>query len=130
VFDAYNAITQYCSRNGKHIAVRNHAYCLYLETLREALEAHGSQTPRVVENTEAALLTDQAIQGYVSRAESFTNNVIEAAIEPILKTNNRESFWKGVGSSMLGSFFFSLLLMIAFWLGKDQIESWLRAISG
>jgi len=129
VFYAYEAITAYCSSHGKHLAVRNHADCLYLETLREALSSQERNTPSVVENTESALLTEQAIQGYVARAESFTDGVINAALEPMLREKRHASFWDGVASSILGSFLFSILLLIVFWVGKDQIESWLRAIT-
>ena len=129
MFDEYNAITEYCENNDKHVVIRNHAFCLYLETLNEALNNLDKRTPQVLENVSSALITRHAIQGYVSRAESFTDNITKATIEPLLKSRRSQDFWYGVASSVTGSFLFTLLLVIFFWLGKDQIRGWLNAIA-
>lgn len=128
MFSAYEKITKYCKDNEKNFAIRNHAYCIYLESLKEALNSQDDPNDNI-NSISTALLTDSAIQGYVSRAERFTQKIIDSSVEPILNANKRNDFLNNIVTGVVGNFVFSILLVVIFWLGKDQVASWLSAVS-
>lgn len=120
----YQTLTSYCKMQGKSLSIRNHAFCSYVEAYSEAI----ARNPDNADVTSAALLTAQAMEGYITRAEIFESELIEKAIKPIINKQSSESFIRSVMSSTIGSFVFSLLLVIVFFLAKDQIKSWLIAL--
>ncbi len=82
-----------------------------------------------METTSAALLTEQAIEGYVSRAETLVDNITVAVVNPYIRKRTTQDFWLAVASSVVGSFLFALGLALVFWLAKDQIRAWLQTLS-
>ena len=129
MIEAYQKITDFCNRRGKDPVIRNHAFCIYIETLSQALESHKNQTPVRMETTYTALLTDQAMEGYVSRAETLVDNITAAVVDPYIRKQTTKEFWMAVASSVVGSFLFALGLMVMFWLAKDQIRAWLQTLA-
>ncbi|ETX06455.1 hypothetical protein [Candidatus Entotheonella palauensis] len=129
MIEAYHKITDFCNRRGKDPVIRNHAFCMYIETLSQALASHENPTPMRMETTSAALLTEQAIEGYVSRAETLVDNITVAVVNPYIRKRTTQDFWLAVASSVVGSFLFALGLALVFWLAKDQIRAWLQTLS-
>lgn len=130
MIDAFDKITEFCNARTKDVVVRNHAFCIYVNVLQKALANHENPTRQKTETTRTALLTDEAIEGYVSRAESLVDNMTQAIIEPYEKQRSIRDFWRGVASSVVGSFIFTVLLILVFWLAREQIRGWLESLSG
>ena len=129
MIDAFDKITEFCNARTKDVVIRNHAFCIYVNVLQKALANHNNPTRQKTETTCVALLTDEAIEGYVSRAESLVDDMTQAIIEPYEKQRVIRYFWRGVASSVLGSFIFTLLLVLVFWLAREQIHGWLQSLS-
>jgi predicted PurR-regulated permease PerM len=128
MIESFDQITDYCERNNKSISIRNHAVCIYLSVLKEANNIPQNQTPARIEASKATLLTEQSIAGYVSRAESILDEYNQALIGPY-KDRPNSSFASNVLSSVIGSFVFSLIIVAAFYLGKEQVQSWLQSLN-
>lgn len=126
--NAFDVITEYCLKNGKSFAVRNHAYCVYVQALDEAITRTGATTPRTIDNTSAALLSESAIESYVTNAERFSDQLTMEAVAKLVNDRRFKDFFYSVGSSVVGSLLFTILLVAMFWIGRDQIRSWLVAL--
>lgn len=126
--EGYKKITKYCHNHGVGLVLRNHAVCFYLQSYEQAVDGLVNTTPRNMQMASAALLTDQAIEGYVTRAREFHGAVVEEVVESLQRPDWWSSFRVGVASSVTGSFVFSLLLVLGFWLGRDQLLSWISAL--
>lgn len=127
--EAFEKITEFCNTRNKDIIVRNHAYCIYMNVLQKALANHDNLTPLRTETARLALLTDEAIEGYVSRADALVDSSTQAIIAPYENQHSTREFWRGVASSVLGSFIFTVLLVFIFWLAREQIRGWLQSLS-
>ena len=129
MIESFDKLTSYCDKRGKDILVRNHAYCIYMTVLNGAIKSIPSTQKARIEASSEALLTEQAIEGYISRAETIIQDTNNALIAPYIMTKTNNSFWKNVLSSVVGAFAYSLLLIIIFYLGKDQIATWLNTLT-
>lgn len=121
----FDQITEYCERNNKSVIVRNHAVCIFLSVFKDVSGTPENQTPTRLKASKAALLTEQSIAGYVSRAESILEEYNQALIEPY-KNTEKHSFLKNVAASILGSVVFTTIIILFFYLGKEQIQTWLQ----
>lgn len=74
-----------------------------------------------------SLLNEATLQGYIDSAKKFFDNY-EASIRKDAEKRIQMSFWKSVGASVLASLIYSLLLVLAFYLGRDQISLWLTQL--
>lgn len=129
MIESFEKITSYCDKRGKDIMVRNHAYCIYMTLLNDAIrEIPNTQKARIDASSEA-LLTKHAIEGYISRAESIIHDSNQSLISPYINSSSTNSFWVNVLSSVVGAFLYSILLIVFFYLGKDQISTWLQYLT-
>jgi len=85
--------------------------------------------PKEIADKRTALLTPDAIEGYISRAEA----TIDAAADELRKTYEKafklKQFWTSVLASVLAAFIYSLILIVVFWLGRNQIYTWLQQLT-
>lgn len=101
---------------------------MYVVALREALIKSGISTRANVKNVESALLTTTWLDNAIIAAESIAYKVDTEKIESLINKRNTEGFLAAVLSSALGSFLFSIVLIVLFWMGRDQIRAWLEAL--
>lgn len=82
---------------------------------------------KVLENTIAS---EENLTSYIDSAKAFITEW-ETGKETLFRKHiNTGSFWKSVGSSVLASFIYTIIIVAVFWIGKDQIYGWLRSLSG
>ena len=135
MIDSFKTVSEYCTRSGKDIQVRNHAYCLFVTAFQRALEEHrkannGAEAkPKEITDKKAALLTPDSIEGYISRAEAL----VDAASEDIRKTYEKaykkQQFLSSVFASVLAAFIYSIIIVVVYWIGRDQINTWLHQLT-
>ena len=135
MIDSFKTVSEYCRRSGKNIQVRNHAYCLFVTAFQNALEEHKNANngvepkPKEVSDKKTALLTPDSIEGYISRAEAL----VEASADDIRKGYERtyriQQFKSSVLASVLAAFIYSIIIILVFLLGRDQIQAWLQQLT-
>jgi hypothetical protein len=128
--DPFNIITSYCVKNNKPFATRNHAYCIFVQALEDAVQQMGVDTPRARENASAALLTETNIQNFMGRAELFSDEVLRDTIRTINKRRQLREYWFAIITGVLANIVFSVFLLLMFWIGRDQITQWLSSLQG
>ena len=126
--DAFNIITAYCVRYSKPFAVRNHAYCVFVQALEEAVKQTGADTPRIRESVSAALLTETNIRNFIGEAERFSEEILLDTIRTVNKRGRPQEYWFTIITGVLANIVFSAFLLLMFWIGKDQITSWLSSL--
>ena len=118
--NAFNKITEHCSKLGKSKLVRDIAFCNFTTVLQQAIENQEKPTQQKIQTTSQALLTQEAIEGYVLRAETRLDEVTRTIITSLQSDRSTGDFWRGVASSIVGSFAFAIILTTTFWLGRVQ----------
>jgi len=78
---------------------------------------------------ENSIVSDGNIQNYLDSASTMINDWEEGKEKLLKKHINTGSFWKSVGASMLASLLYSIILIIVFWIAKNQISDWLLSLS-
>lgn len=134
MIEPYKKVSEFCDRAGLSFQIRNHAFCLFVATLEKALRDHEAKNrsparPKEVTDKQDALLTEDCIKGYVSRAEAIVDTAAIELRAPYEKAFNAKQFWISVGASVLAGFLYSLLLILIFWIAHDQITSWLTSLT-
>lgn len=126
MIESLDKISDFCERHNKDIGVRNHTMCIYILAIKDATQvAEEKNTPIELGVLKEALLTEEAIKGYVSRAEKLVEKYDKALLEPYISRNNN-NFWLNVWSSIVGSFLFSLIIVLVFYFGSEQLSTWLQ----
>ncbi|MDO3383010.1 hypothetical protein [Gilvimarinus algae] len=125
---AFDAISKFCLDNDKDFPVRNQAFAIYAQKLKEAIENHKQKNGRITPAQESTIHnmmeSESEIRGYVVAAERIISDIKETAIEPYKSSFNWKDYWISVSSSVLGAFFYSVLLVIMFVVAEEQIKSW------
>lgn len=75
-----------------------------------------------------SLLSESNLNSYIDSAKTYyqqwTNN-LEAEFQ---RKQQKGSFWKEIGINILANILYSVLLIILFWVAKDQITGWLTQL--
>ena len=123
----FDIITKYCLDHGKDFPVRNHAFAIFTQKLKDAVENHkekneGRITPKIEDAFLQAHLSETELKGVVAEAERN----IKRLEEDLLRPYKSHSVWKEFGLSVLasfaGAFVFTALLFGLFVLAEDHIR--------
>jgi hypothetical protein len=98
-----------------------------VQALEEAIKQTGIDTPRTRESVSAALLTTN-IRNFVGEAERFQNDVLLDALQAVNRRGKPQEYWFAIITGVLANIVFSAFLLLMFWIGKDQITSWLSSL--
>lgn len=121
----YETIDSYCKQNKKNNCVRDLAYSIYTQQ-SDLLSKDPSLTSTAI---QTMLLTDASLLAHVRSAEDALSAQVENEVKRIRKELGTKSFAVSVLSGVVGNVVYSLLLVIIFVLGKDQISTWLSSLS-
>ena len=112
---------------------RDRVYKQFLDSYISALDAVKKETGNdptqaEKERIEASFLTESTIDSYVAASKSYYEK-----LEKTIENNYQEklappNYFKSIGLGILANFLYSILLLIVFWLGQDQIASWLSSL--
>lgn len=132
----YEKINDYCTSKYKGILVqaeRDYVLRKFLDSYYEALDKYKENNGVEADNSQkqtivSSLLNDSTLLSYIDSAKSyyekFTNN-LESEFK---KTQDKPIFWKNVGISVLANFIYSIILIVVFFVAKDQIANWLMQL--
>lgn len=126
--DSFRKIDEYCTAHEKSTPIRNNAYCYFAIAYQKAIAeyeensttAAGAKTQTTILDT---LLTDENIQGYVAKSEKMLEDAEKQLLRVVTSENAKFSFWASVFASVTGAFFYSILLLLVYWIVIQDISS-------
>jgi hypothetical protein len=125
-------IREYCSKEKTSKLIERILFHKFEEELNELLESyrkdHNGQDPSqdTINGYISTLLSETNLSKNIKLAEEEIREELEDEINKIKKKIGNINFWKSVGASILGSFFFTILLIIIFFIAENQVKSLLH----
>ena len=113
----FDVITKYCLDHGKDFPVRNHAFAIFTQKLKDAVENHkennqGKIAPKIEGALLQAQLSDNELKADVAEAESTIGAMEEEILRPYRDRSRLKEFGVSVMASILGALIFTALLCI------------------
>lgn len=132
----YDAINKYCtSKYNGFLVQAEKDYILrkfldsYYESLKKFAETNGTEADEQQKKTIAtSLLSDSNLDSYIDSAKNYYQQWTSNIESDFQKKQQKGSFWKDVGINILANTFYSIILIILFWVAKDQITNWLTQL--
>ena len=129
----YDKINDYCTTKYEGVLVqaeRDFVLRKFLDSYYEAVdkykEVHMSDPSPVEEQTIIdSLLIESTLISYIDSAKKYYEEFRTNVENDFKKKQERPIFWKNVATSILANFIYSIILIIIFFVAKDQIASWL-----
>lgn len=123
----FDVVTKYCLDHGKDFPVRNHAFAIFTQKFKAAVENHkennqGRITPKVEEALRQAQLSDNELKADVAEAERTIKSMEEEILRPYRDRSRLKKFGLSVLASILGALIFTALLFSLFVLAEDQVR--------
>ena len=132
---AYDKIKEYCTQHNDAISdperdfmVRKFCDSFYRTIEVKELEKGSSLTSAEINFIRDALLSDDTLNNSVTSAKNYFSRIENDYLDKFKKTVDRVDFWRSVWASVVASFFYSILLLFAFFVSKDQISSWVNSL--
>ncbi|MEQ1840832.1 MAG: hypothetical protein ABL994_10510 [Verrucomicrobiales bacterium] len=131
----FERITEWCEAHQKPFDIRNHAFALFDANLTKHLRRRTKESGKLLSTREAgeitdAMLTSDSIAGYVATAESMVGKAHEALLRAhVIAPARRDGFWHAVSASIVANVIYAIGLIVLFYLGRDQIHSWLESLA-
>ena len=134
--DTYNKINDYCTMKYNGILVqpeRDYVLRKFLDSYYEAndkfVKAHNSKpTPAEEQTIIDSLLNDSTLLSYIDSAKTYYEKFKNNIENEYKKKQDKPVFWKNIATSILSNFIYSIILIIIFWVAKDQIAVWLAQL--
>lgn len=134
--DSYTKFTEICANKRVDSFIRDCAFGIYKNKvsvaakIKQESDKQQALTQQELSDLENTFLNEDFVEDYVKEAIRSYEKRRELDFQPYFKESNGGGFWKSVGASILASFVYSVLLVVIFYIAKDQIETWLKAVSG
>lgn len=133
---AYELINDYCTTKYEGVITQiERDFVLrkfldsYFETVEKFKEDNGQEPNESEQQTIInSLLNENTLLSYVDSAKNYYDRFKDGVENEIKKKQNKSSFWKSVLGSVLANLIYSIILIIVFYVAKDQISSWLTQI--
>lgn len=133
---AYDRINEFCTSQKDIVLLqpeRDYVLRKFLDSYYTAMENHKTQTgneptQEEIQTILTSLLNKNTLSSYVDSANKYYKDFIENKENDFKKQHNRSSFWKNVLGSVLANLLYSIILIIIFYVAKDQISSWLTQL--
>ena len=131
----FERITEWCEAHQKPFDIRNHAFALFDANLtkhrrKRAKDLGKSLASWEVDEIADTMLSPDSIAGYVATAESMVGKAHEALLRAhVIAPPRRDGFWQAVSASIVANFIYAVGLIVIFYLGREQIRSWLESLA-
>ena len=133
---AYDRINEYCTSKSDGVLVqaeRDYVLRKFLESYYAAIERykkeHNTDPPAEEEKTIInSLLNDTTMRSFIDSAKIYYDKYKTNIENDLQKRLDKTGFWKSVGSSILANLLYSIILIIIFFVAKDQIGTWLTQL--
>lgn len=134
---AYDKINEYCSSRCKDVlAQAERDYVLrqfmdsYFQALQRFCEEHNTApSPDDEQNILNSLLNDSTLHSYVISAQKSYGDFKAEIEKDYAKKTKPASFWASIGTSIFANLLYSIILILIFWVAKDQIATWLTQLA-
>jgi hypothetical protein len=101
----------------------------YYESLKKFAETNGVEADEQQKKTiVTSLLSDSNLDSYIDSAKNYYQQWTSNLELDFQKKQQKGSFWKDMGINILANVFYSIILIVLFWVAKDQITSWLTQL--
>lgn len=133
----YDKINEYCSSQCKDVlaqAERDYVLRQFMDSYFQALQRyrddHKTEPSSVDEqNILNSLLNDSTLHSYVISAQRSYEEYKARIEKDYARKTQPASFWGSVGTSLVANLCYSIILIIVFWVAKDQIATWLTQLA-
>ena len=134
--DVYNRIIEYCTTKYDGVLVqveRDFVLRNFLDCYFAAIEEQTriNQKPLTKEQQETilnSLLTDSIMNDNITLAKKYYEDLQNTMKSDFEKQQNKVSILKEIAISIFSNFIYSIILIIVFWVAKDQLSSWLSQL--
>lgn len=132
----YDKINDYCTSKYNGVLVqpeRDFVLRKFLDSYYEAIEKykevhHSNPTLTEEQTIINSLLNESTLLSYIDSAKSYYEKFKNNIESDFKKTQDKPAFWKSVATSILANLIYSIILIIIFWVAKDQIATWLAQL--
>lgn len=133
----YDQIMDYCTNKYDKFLMqpeKDFVFRQFMESYYQGLESQKqkNQGTEPDENQKKDmlnfLLTDATLHSYADSAQSYYKRYTETIESEYAKKVGKSSFLKSLGASILANFLYSIILILVFWVAKDQIATWLSQL--
>ncbi len=134
----YDKINAYCMEKCNGVLIqpeRDYVLRKFLDSYYEVIKNHRERNNAEPTETEEqtivnSLLNENTLLSYVDSAKVYYGNFKSELESEFKKRQDKPAFWKNIGISILANFIYSIILLIVFWVAKDQIATWLSQLGG
>lgn len=129
----YDKINEYCTEKYDGVLIqpeRDYVLRKFLDSYYEAIDTHkrvNNAEPTAAEEQTIinSLLNESTLLSYVDSAKGYYEKFVNNIENDFKKKQDKPAFWKSVGGSILANLIYSIILIIIFFVAKDQIATWL-----
>lgn len=129
----YDKINEYCTTKYEGVLVqaeRDFVLRKFLDSYYEAVdkykELHKSEPSQTEEQTIInSLLIESTLLSYIDSAKNYYEKFRTNIESDFKKKQDKPIFWKSVATNILANLIYSIILIIFFFVAKDQIATWL-----
>lgn len=134
--DVYDRINEYCTSKYNGVLVqaeRDYVLRMVLENYCAAIDEQtkSNNQPLTQEQEETilnSLLTEKIMNDNIVLAKKYYSELKENLYVEFEKKQNKPTFFKDVGVNILSNFVYSVILILIFFVAKDQLSSWLAQL--
>lgn len=132
----YDKINEYCTTKYDGVLVqpeRDYVLRKFLDSYYQAVDKykeihHSDPTPSEEQTIINSLLNESTLLSYVDSAKNYYEKFKINIENDFKKKQDKPLFWKSVATSVLANLIYSIILIIIFWVAKDQIATWLTQL--
>lgn len=132
----YQKILEYFSNKDgitqieKDVVIRKVMEYYYNSIIKHDADGTISEVSDAEKDTlENSIVSEGNLNIYYDSAKTFISSWEKGNETLIKKHINTGSFWKSVGASVLSNFLYSIILIVIFWIAKNQISDWLISLT-
>ena len=134
---AYDKVNEYCSSRCEEVLVqaeRDYVLRQFMDSYYQALqryrdEHHTDPSHEDEQNIVNSLLNDSTLHSYVISAKKSYEDFKLEIEKDYAKKAKPAAFWGSVLTSLLANLCYSIILILIFWVAKDQIATWLTQLA-
>lgn len=131
---SFDRINEFCNKQDNTVSQweRDFMWRKFSEgyfSMLEKKKAHKSSvTEKEVNTIIETLLDDNSLENNLVNARKYYNDLEKEICDGFSKNFNKGSFFASIGASILANIVYSIMLIIIFWIAKDQINTWLTQL--
>ncbi|WP_114819372.1 MULTISPECIES: hypothetical protein [Chryseobacterium] len=132
--EIFETIANFCNAKNYPLIYNRILLHKFYEDYKKVINDHtikeGSDpTNDTLKGFKSTLLNDMTLTSNIKLAEDELKNYSKEEINKFERKQSTRAFWISVLSGVIASIIYTLLLIIFFYLGKNQLSSWLNDLN-